>query len=887
LGPAIALVLLAAAAAAPTAMAATSAPSADSPIGFSQIAGCISGAKNLLVAVVVDESASLRSTDPHNLRVQGITTAVDSIQQLADSTGSASLNVEMTLSTFARTYSTLADWAPLTPRFATSLRQVAARQLPRRDTGDATDYRQALLGAQAQLDSRQQRLSDPNACKLMLWFTDGALDVDAQTAQAATELCQPGGISDSVRADGIAVIALALLEPGSGVSAQQREQLRSVAEGQGTNVTCGTVPVSSDDSTGVYLPADNPAALQRLFSGAGALIAGGTTADSVSCPGARCPNGEYTFTIDPGVQAVRAVIQATTSGSGARIRGPSGGFLRLTDSESRTIGGTSVTSLTRNQLTTVDVTFDPASKTPTRWTLSPDGPSVVDLYWFWGAHLQLTTQKVQAGGANEIHFDLVGPTGQRLDPRLYGAVHAEITVGGKPIATRIAADGSITGSLTLNPRNVPAFESIGASASVKTAPGGVRLGPVSAAEKLPVELPPAFPAVSPSELTFGSLSGIGSRTALLHVTGSQLGTTTTCLTGANVLLPGKDNASATVSARPSCLSLKANEKRDLPISMKVGSSADGIANGTVNLRLTGADGAGKVTVAIPASMHMARTIDQSTRWELVAALVLLALLFPLALVVASNFFLGRFSMASTTRIANVPVRVTSAGLHAISGLHIVRSDDLENVGFSGVRRSSRLRVDQTPVCLQAKHVFSVREPVGVATASGHVIVSSVGSCSGGTPSEAPAALGEVDACFVVLDRESLSDGEATGTLVVVLPTGVDEAGLQKRVIAMSSRPQWDQIMQTADAAGPPEEAPAVRTEPAAELSKDADASGRLHAPQPSWMDDEPIDAPVPAPVRARRSRGRGAVNGKDSAPVLTDIPGVDSDAPPLPDFLKD
>ena len=99
---------------------AVAAPPQPSNPSFSQIAGCISGADNLLVSVVVDESASLRSTDPQALRVEGITTAVDSIGQLAEST--PSLNVEMSLSTFARGYAHLAAWKRLTQAFAADLR---------------------------------------------------------------------------------------------------------------------------------------------------------------------------------------------------------------------------------------------------------------------------------------------------------------------------------------------------------------------------------------------------------------------------------------------------------------------------------------------------------------------------------------------------------------------------------------------------------------------------------------------------------------------------------------------------------------------------------------------------------------------------------------------
>ena len=75
---------------------------------FAEIAGCISGADNVLVSIVVDESLSLRETDPQALRVQGITSAIDALEQLAEV--SPDVNVEVSLSTFARTFSTLVDW---------------------------------------------------------------------------------------------------------------------------------------------------------------------------------------------------------------------------------------------------------------------------------------------------------------------------------------------------------------------------------------------------------------------------------------------------------------------------------------------------------------------------------------------------------------------------------------------------------------------------------------------------------------------------------------------------------------------------------------------------------------------------------------------------------
>jgi hypothetical protein len=112
--------------------------------GFAQIAGCISGAENVLVSIVVDESLSLRTTDPNNNRVQGITSAIDSLEQLAESTGET-VNIETSLSTFARSFDEVVGWKKLTPGTARQLSNTASTALPKRDSGDATDYRQALL----------------------------------------------------------------------------------------------------------------------------------------------------------------------------------------------------------------------------------------------------------------------------------------------------------------------------------------------------------------------------------------------------------------------------------------------------------------------------------------------------------------------------------------------------------------------------------------------------------------------------------------------------------------------------------------------------------------------------------------------------------------------
>ena len=112
LSSALGLLVLLGPVTAPTAAAPGPPPVAAGDEAFSDIAGCISTADNVLVSLVVDESLSLRDTDPDDLRVQGITTAIDSLQALSQTLG-GSARLHVSLSTFARDFDTLVDWRRL------------------------------------------------------------------------------------------------------------------------------------------------------------------------------------------------------------------------------------------------------------------------------------------------------------------------------------------------------------------------------------------------------------------------------------------------------------------------------------------------------------------------------------------------------------------------------------------------------------------------------------------------------------------------------------------------------------------------------------------------------------------------------------------------------
>jgi hypothetical protein len=872
---------------------------AESHRGFSEIAGCISGADNLLISVVVDESLSLRETDPRSLRVQGITTAIDSLEQLTQ-TVDRSTNVEISMSTFARGYSTLSGWKKLNARTAAELRAQAARELPGRDSGDATDYRQALLGAKQQLDARQRQLNDPGACKVLLWFTDGALDVDAATSTAARELCQTGGVADVVRNDGIAVVALALFTPGAGVTSTQRDQLKAVAEGTGGGTACGTVPIPADSATGVYLPADDPAALQRLFAGAGALVAGGTEVGTVTCPGPGCAGGRYQLNVDPGVAGARVLVQSGTEPR-VEITAPEGATLRLQSGESERVGGASVSYLVRDNLATINFAFDPYSRAVSRWQIHPEARSELGVYWFWGAQLSLETTQVKAGQSTAIAVAVQDQNGDPLPLGQFRNTQAAITVGGRTVRTVVDPKGVVRGKVNIGVEDLPASMPVQATLSSTTAPGGVALAPISLSERLPVALPPAYPVVKPEELDFGRLEGLGTAASELQLTGSPLGATKVCVTGSSVVIPGQERGTDLVSPSPKCVSLDGEETKTLGLELSPRDSVDGLASGEVRLRLTPADGSEDLELTVPLNLEMERAVDEGTRWALIVALLLLAILIPLVMLIGSNLLLARYAMSSTSRIASRPIRVTRHGPQALDGSSLLEPEHFENVAFSGTRKGREISLGHTGITAKARRIFSFNSPEGyVEGTRGRLLVSDAMPYRflKGPGHQAPVELGEVDVTLVSVDTAGATPEGATGTLVMAIPGSIDRQGIQDRLDRISSRPDWEQVL--ADAGGSEQElAPASVTAGGGDESifgrgSDAGSTDDLPPPMP-WSEpnedrpppmpwDDQVTAPEARPKTGRRPR-LGRSKGKPPPPPPPSS-RPDDDVPPMPDFLK-
>ncbi|WP_127126725.1 VWA domain-containing protein [Georgenia sp. SYP-B2076] len=635
---------------------------------FAQVAGCAASSENLLVSMVVDESSSLRSTDPQNRRVDAITTAVDSLAGLqASSAGRVS--VEANLATFGAQYTELVPWGAVAGAHADRLLRSAAEDLPARSHAAYTDYRAALRGAQHSLQSRAAALTG-TTCTLLLLFTDGELDVPGSERAAMAELCDPQGLVDGLRGAHIPIIAVALFAdtgPGA-VGPRAREELRAVAEGSGAGTACGAQPVASDAAPGAYLRADQPAALRRLFAGIGARIEGGRSSLSVLCPGPGCPDGALSIPLDRGVAGFRAVLD-TAAGTVPRLLAPDGSGLELRTATT-TLRGAKVLVTSRDGLTTVSVTYGAGAPAAGVWTLEPgassQAPAVVDLYYFWGVTLTVgAPDGVVVGEPSRVDVSVRFTDGTPVDPAAYRSLDLAVTAGGTPVPLGALRGGVASGALTVPAGGAAAVE-LSAVASAASAPSGIALGPVSVTSSLTASLPPAFPRLKTSRLHFPDLVGQTSATSDLVLTGSDRGATRACFEPGMLRGPTTAGRIAVTSAHR-CVDIPAGERLTWPFELAAGAPADGHVDGTIGVSLTAVGGGPTARVEVPVDAGMARPVDEPLRWGLTAALVALALALPCVIAWVGNAVVARFAVGPRTRVASVPVELAADGLHPGGG----------------------------------------------------------------------------------------------------------------------------------------------------------------------------------------------------------------------------
>lgn len=681
------------AATAGSALAATNDMSEVGERAFADVAACVASSDTLLVSVVVDQSGSLQNTDPQNLRVGAVNTVVDALAGLV-ATADGQVDVEMNLSVFDGGYQEIVGWGSLAGDHAEQLRDTAAEELPRRNTGEFTDYRSALRGAEENLRQRSASV-DPDACKVVLWFTDGRFDVGSSTADAVDQLCSPNGVVDSLRGDGVSVIALALFtSTGQGaVSSEDGELLRAVAEGEGEGTTCGTVPVPVNYALGAYLHAADAAALRRVFAGAGTMIEGGHQALTATCPGDDCLDGLFRVPLDPGLSGFRLVLDGVRDEAPPALLSPEGDSAELSG-PGQEFAGAELVASTRDGLTVVDLSFPAGGSPGGSWTLdtrvTSERVSVVDLYYFWGATLELRAPEgLVIGETSPLEAVLTYADGTPVDPERFQSLAVRLRVEGEDVVLSPSGPGTFLAQYEVSAQGAPSAVDVSSEAEAVSSPSNVRLGPVTVSSRMSTTLPPAFATLLTSELSMPQIVAEGTTGAPLQFRGSERGQTQVCIDTIRVTGP-ETAGDIQVKPEQDCVAIDANAEVELPVEVVPEQPGDGRVEGMITLTMTAVDGVDTISVDVPFGASMMRPVNEPLRWALEALLIAGGLLVPVMIAWLTNYWNGTYRVSSRTTTAQKSVMVSASGMASRDGNAVLTIDDFNGLKISGNQRRARL-----------------------------------------------------------------------------------------------------------------------------------------------------------------------------------------------------
>ncbi len=666
-----------------------------SPAGqraFQEIASCVAENNVLLASIVVDESGSLKQSDPDAKRASAVTAIVDALAELKRS-GGDDVTVEANLALFGKSYTTLVGWGPVTGNHGDDLRRAARDRLG--DLAPWTDYREALNGAQDSINSRAGALDKRKPCSIILWFTDGRLDVSDRTEAAREQICALKGIADSIRAAGTHVIALALfsndksIPQSDRVSEKERQQLRATAEGTGDGTKCGTAPIPDSSAAGAYLSATDAAQLRRLFAGAGALIQGGTDGGEL-----KNTNGTIEIPVDQALAGFRIVFESKEAGAAALIApGARGKFDPIGGSGS--IAGVSVESSGRDGLYVTTVTADTAPIAGT-WTLraKTDTLTLLDLYYFWGTALEITAPEGVIQGAQNTVVIKPQKKGVADRPEWFAPFQLTTTVDGKSVPATAVGDGTFTVPVDLSTGGGRTAVTIGATAEATTVEQGLKLGPISSTAKLTTRLPVGFPSIDPAALELGRFSQDGSAQGTLTLRGVPEGESQICLAPASAWDRAPEGVTLTLAndsgSKDGCMTLAIDETRTVGLALTSDAPGDGPIEGHIPATFKGANTDKTYELGIPVSASMFRPVNEPLRWIYVALFSAIALVLAWLVAWVARNLTDRYQLGRALYTASIGVRLTPDGIQrsdmgASPGSKVVTTDDFEPVADRGTQ----------------------------------------------------------------------------------------------------------------------------------------------------------------------------------------------------------
>jgi hypothetical protein len=734
---------------------------------FENVTDCLRDHDQLQVLAVVDESASLRRTDPASTRSTALETMVRNLAGVQQAEGEEGPRIEMKVSTFATDIRDMTDWTLLTEDTLPGLVQ-AADALAGRDGGLDTDFVAALDGARAILDARTAELAAEgvSVCQTLLWFTDGDYDLEplARTVAYAPELpldrpgnreramevgrgliCDSSGIMDELHTAGVITLTVGL---GLEITLDDERFLTQISEGSGG---CGSFQRAG---AGAYLSASDLDALLFAFDRASTGLIGGTLAGEdavVPCVRDACASGSTTFELDASLDRFHLLVTAPEP-LVVELAGPSGQGIVL-DRSGATTASIDGAELRWSPLAGAFLVDGELPGTGDDWSgswtvtfIDPSGDagdvlgrSQVVLFGTLAPRLS-SASELRLGESGMINLDIVDAAGSPRTPAdLVGRTAIDITVtdtvSGREFVTDIGppdAEGRRVATFDVDPATTATALRAEARLSVTTV-GGLVLPERRDSITLPVLAPVTFPRIEPAALSLGPIAGSTPIVVELEVIGGEddgcvwfgpssvvgprdLGTIEVLPAG------GHENEEA-------CLEVGAGESRTVEVTVGHDTAAGGTAEGSLAVMLSSTASDEVLSQDLPITIDFIRLVDGGRRLAIFLLVFGAGLFLPLIFLSVGSRLTARYHDPAFVRYATVSVAIGPDTLvrrgddrHGTISFRPEEfrsidapAGDLKDVLLPGLRLGRRVPF------------WPLSPPVGTAMVDGHESVGSSGS----------------------------------------------------------------------------------------------------------------------------------------------------------------
>jgi hypothetical protein len=657
---------------------------------FDDLTRCINSTKKLDIYYLIDESGSLKSTDPGDTRAEILASSLRTLGAFKD------VSITYSYGFFGEKFDNSQPWTSVDANSVDRAADSLAREVRERKNSSFTNWLVGIEGAARELQAQSNKTQ---ACQALIWLTDGGLWIgqdgnrktidQGKVDDAADMLCNT--VFETLRKRQVSVFGVLLKNEAALKRLQETDRveyeetlsgmawMRPLLEGTGAvepglpaPSNCGTVPIPANQAAGALLIAQDPVALALQFLILTSTTEGGTSIDFD-------PNN---IVIEKGVRKFRIL---STSRSW-ELLSPTGAVY------SSSSPGVEVVS--QNGVNQISVTAPVLELGIWKFTFEKAARSNNRLILFSGLELSLSESTLVGGtdgkisGRVVVSPELVANSAPVKLSDYLGEPNFkifEIPASGEQIripGARIQDSGSF--SVAFYPTTSKGVIELRVTLNLSTK-SGIKLAPISLSSKLDVKLPEEFPSIG-SPIVLSTLEGPnGNASGEIVIEGPVRGSGAACFSmdsgyGIQIVqdkVSRAGNYSWTLKDLPAdgCVKVSQGGTERITISVTNAKSADSEVIADLPVRFISDSKPGQ-DLKVSRSIEFESTVIRIGEGFLQILLFLIGILLPLGLIYLMYWFTSKLAFGPGMQRHTFPILIDSTkGILNRDGTKLVGSVD--------------------------------------------------------------------------------------------------------------------------------------------------------------------------------------------------------------------